>query len=192
MEWTFLARNEQETERLGAALARLLPGGTVVAMTGTLGAGKTRLVRAVAEASGVPRETVASPTFVLVREYKGSRPIFHFDTYRIKDEDEFLELGPEEYFYSEGLSFVEWAERMAPLLPNDRLDLLVSIQDDGSRLFQLKTKGNFPVDVLQKIESELNKKGPSCPGCAHCGWLLAFLAFFFFRSGSDLCRGWLS
>ena len=110
---TFHLENEQDTERLGAALAEVLPPGTVVALIGTLGAGKTRLVQAVAAALGVPRGSVTSPTFVLVNEYRQGRlPVYHFDTYRLKDDDEFLDLGPDEYFESDGLTFVEWADRV--------------------------------------------------------------------------------
>jgi tRNA threonylcarbamoyladenosine biosynthesis protein TsaE len=120
--------NERDTERLGAALAEALPPGTVVGLTGTLGAGKTRLVQAVAKTLGVPNGRVTSPTFVLVNEYRGGRlPVFHFDTYRLKDEDEFLALGPEEYFDSDGLTFVEWADRVAELLPKDRVDIQFEI-----------------------------------------------------------------
>ena len=94
-EFTFLADCEKETARLGKLLADVLPAGTVIALIGTLGAGKTRLVQAVAGALGVPREEVTSPTFVLVNEYVGGRlPVYHFDAYRLRDEDEFLELGP--------------------------------------------------------------------------------------------------
>ena len=120
--FTFTANNEHDTERLGAALADVLPPGTVVGLIGTLGAGKTRLVQAVAAALGVPPGNVTSPTFVLVNEYRGGRmPVYHFDTYRLKDDDEFLDLGPDEYFDSNGLTFVEWADRVADLLPDERL-----------------------------------------------------------------------
>jgi tRNA threonylcarbamoyladenosine biosynthesis protein TsaE len=90
---TFTANNEHDTERLGAVLAAELPPGTVVGLVGTLGAGKTRLVQAVATALGVTPGNVTSPTFVLVNEYRGGRmPVYHFDTYRLTDEDEFLAL----------------------------------------------------------------------------------------------------
>ena len=102
----YIASNELETEHLGKILADLLPDGSVIALIGTLGAGKTRLVQAVAEASGVARGEVGSPTFVLIHEYFGTRPLYHFDAYRLHDDDEFQELGPEEYFNSQGLSFV--------------------------------------------------------------------------------------
>ena len=80
---TFHANNEADTGRLGEILAGVLPAGTVVGLVGPLGAGKTRLVQAVAAASGVDVRDVVSPTFVMIREYSGRRPVFHFDAYRI-------------------------------------------------------------------------------------------------------------
>jgi len=131
---TLLLENEQSTERLGAALAVVLAPGTVVALIGTLGAGKTRLVQAVATALGVPPASVTSPTFVLVNEYRQGRlPVFHFDTYRLKDDDEFMALGPEEYFDSDGITFVEWADRVEHLLPEDRLEIELEVTGDTSR-----------------------------------------------------------
>src|SRR5437588_4428535 len=107
---TFVANSESDTEHFGAALAGVLSPGTVVALIGPLGAGKTRLVQAVATALGVPVGSVTSPTFVLVNEYMGGRmPVYHFDTYRLKDDDEFLNLGADEYFDAGGLTFIEWA-----------------------------------------------------------------------------------
>lgn len=136
--FTFTATDERDTDRLGAALANSLPPGTVIALIGTLGAGKTRLVQAVAVAVGVPRSAVTSPTFVLVNEYTGGRvPIYHFDTYRLKDDDEFLNLGPDEYFDSNGLAFVEWADRVAELLPTARLEITIEVTGETSREFHI-------------------------------------------------------
>jgi tRNA threonylcarbamoyladenosine biosynthesis protein TsaE len=141
--FTFTAQNEADTDRLGTALARVLPPGTVIALIGTLGAGKTRLVQAVAAAVGLPRANVTSPTFVLVNEYKTGRiPIYHFDTYRLKDDDEFLSLGPDEYFDSNGLTFVEWADRVADLLPSDRLEISIEVTGETTRNFQIR--GTIP------------------------------------------------
>src|SRR4051812_2872885 len=116
----FDAADEAGTERLGAALAAVLPPGTVVALSGTLGAGKTRLVQAIAAASGVERADVVSPTFVLVATHHGSRTIHHLDAYRLRDEDEFREIGADELLASEALTIIEWAEKVAGELPDDR------------------------------------------------------------------------
>ncbi len=137
--FTFTANDERDTERLGAALAAVLPAGTVVALVGTLGAGKTRLVEAVAAALGVPRDTVTSPTFVLVNEYREGRlPVYHFDTYRLKDDDEFLELGPDEYFDSDGVSLVEWADRVEHLLPAERIEITLEVTGEHERHVTLR------------------------------------------------------
>ncbi len=140
---TFNAKNEFDTERLGAALAAALPHGTVVGLIGPLGAGKTRLVQAAAKAVGVPVGTVTSPTFVLVNEYRGGRlPIYHFDTYRLKDEDEFYALGPEEYFDSNGITFVEWADRFPKVLPAERIEIVIEVTGETER--RITIRGTSP------------------------------------------------
>jgi tRNA threonylcarbamoyladenosine biosynthesis protein TsaE len=139
----FTAQDERDTQRLGAALAEVLSPGTVVGLIGTLGAGKTRLVQAVTAALGVPPGNVTSPTFVLVNEYTGGRlPVYHFDTYRLKDEDEFLELGPGEYFDSNGLVFIEWADRVTELLPSERLEIEIEVTDETER--RISIRGTSP------------------------------------------------
>ena len=154
-EFHFIAESEQETEQLGEWLAALLPAGTVVALCGTLGAGKTRLVQAVATALGVPRAAVTSPTFVLAHEYLGGRlPIYHFDTYRLHDEDEFVELGPEEYFEGEGITFVEWADRVSKCLPEDYLSIRIEVLSETGREFVLSASSRAVETLIGKLEEE--------------------------------------
>ena len=139
-EYRFTAHREEDTDRVGQELAELLPAGSVIALVGTLGAGKTRLVQAVAAALGVPRDEVTSPTFVLVNEYVGGRlPIYHFDAYRLRDEDEFIELGPEEYFDGAGLTFVEWADRVEACLPPSYLRIEIEVTGNTTRGFVIAT-----------------------------------------------------
>jgi tRNA threonylcarbamoyladenosine biosynthesis protein TsaE len=137
-EFSFLAQSEADTERLGSLLAKVLPAGTVIALVGTLGAGKTRLVQAVAAALGVPGDEVTSPTFVLINEYPGGRlPVYHIDAYRLRDEDEFLELGPEEYYDGAGLTFIEWADRVENCLPLDYLRIEIEVVGNTERHFKI-------------------------------------------------------
>jgi len=119
----------------------VLPEGTVVALYGTLGAGKTRLVQALAEALGIDRRQVVSPTFVLIQEYHGQKTVYHIDAYRLRGEDEFLALGPDEYFESPGLVLVEWADRVPGCLPRERVDICVEITGPGRRQFDITARG---------------------------------------------------
>ena len=102
MEKLLHIASEKETERIGEAIGRAAEPGTVVALIGDLGTGKTTLTKSIARGLGVT-ETVTSPTFNIIREYKSGRiPLYHFDVYRIGDPDEMFELGYEEYFFERG------------------------------------------------------------------------------------------
>lgn len=112
----FVSNSVEETERLGAQLAKKLPAGSVVAFTGDLGAGKTAFVRGMARGLGI-EERVTSPTFTIVNEYEGgSRPLFHFDLYRLYDADELFDIGWEDYLVRGGICAVEWSERAAEMM----------------------------------------------------------------------------
>lgn len=125
----------------------------MVALIGTLGAGKTRLVQGVAAALGVQRSDVTSPTFVLINEYSGRLPIYHFDAYRLRDDDEFLALGPDEYFESAGVTFVEWADRVPACLPDDRLEIHCRATGQQEREFQITARGPSAARVLAALGS---------------------------------------
>lgn len=143
--------DEAATARLGTALAAALPAGSVVALIGTLGAGKTRLVQAIAVALGVDPADVLSPTYVIVHEYHGRRPIYHFDAYRLKDDDEFLELGPEEYFDSDGITLIEWADRVERCLPQERLEVRIDVTGPTTRAVQITACGARYLAAMEKV-----------------------------------------
>jgi tRNA threonylcarbamoyladenosine biosynthesis protein TsaE len=148
--FTFLAESEADTERLGRALAEAVPHG-VVALDGPLGAGKTRLVQAVAAAAGIDRRDVVSPTFVLVHEYRGARPIYHIDAYRLRDDDEFLELGADEYFGPPNLVLVEWAGRVERCLPSERIDVAIRVVSDQKREFTITPRGAESAAAVERL-----------------------------------------
>jgi tRNA threonylcarbamoyladenosine biosynthesis protein TsaE len=148
----FLSQSEADTDRLGAALAAALPRGTVVAINGTLGAGKTRLVQAFAAALGVPREDVTSPTFVLVHRYDGLAPIYHLDAYRVRDDDEFLELGVDEFFGGDAYALVEWAERVPRCLPAERVEVRCEVAGETVRRYATSATTPALTALLPKIE----------------------------------------
>jgi tRNA threonylcarbamoyladenosine biosynthesis protein TsaE len=129
----------EATQALGRRLATVLQPGTVVALYGDLGAGKTQLVKGCCAGYGIDPATVSSPTFTIVHEYAGEPfPLYHFDAYRIEDADEFFDLGYEDYFYGDGVCFVEWPERVAALIPPDALRLhLRHLGGDQRRIEQV-------------------------------------------------------
>ena len=155
MQIAFDSYSEEDTASLGAALADVLPEGTAVSLCGTLGAGKTRLVQAIAEGAGVDRRDVLSPTFVLLQEYHGRRSIYHIDAYRLRDEDEFLELGPEELFESDGLVLVEWADRVEHCMPKERLEIHIDVIGPESRRFTIISVGGKHIATLERLAQKL-------------------------------------
>ena len=126
-----------------------------IALTGTLGAGKTRLVQAVAVAAGVNASDVTSPTFVLCQLYRGRQSIQHLDAYRVRDIDEFVELGVEEYFDGPGWTFVEWSDRVAACLPDDHLEIQIEVTGREARRFTCIAHGPVAEAALLRIIAAL-------------------------------------
>lgn len=132
----------QATQALGRELGRRLFAGAVVALVGQLGAGKTHLARAVAEGlEVVDSRVVTSPTFVLMQEYRGRLPIYHFDTYRLASEAAFEDLGAAEQLAGEGVCLVEWADRVPNSLPDDHLRITLTVTGPDSRRALLEATG---------------------------------------------------
>ena len=154
--WRYASGSEEQTAQLGAALAEALQPGLVVALIGSLGAGKTRLVRAVAEAAGVDPREISSPTFVLIREYEGRLPIYHFDTYRLAGEEEFLDLGADEYLHGGGVCFIEWADRVAGVLPADVLTIDIRITGQTTRELLFFAAGPVSREALKAVQQHFS------------------------------------
>ena len=130
--------SEEETERLGRAIAGIAEPGMVIGLIGTLGAGKTRLVRAIAENLGVDPTAISSPTFVLIHEYEGTMPIFHFDVYRLGSPGEFEDLGAADYWQAGGLCLVEWADRVRELMPPTAWFITIDLLDATARQARIR------------------------------------------------------
>lgn len=141
MEKLLHIASEKETEQIGEAIGQAAEAGTVVALIGDLGTGKTTLTKSIAKGLGVT-ETVTSPTFNIIREYKSGRiPLYHFDVYRIGDPDEMFELGYEEYFYGDGICVVEWADIIEELLPEDAVIIRIERgADEEERGYRIESE----------------------------------------------------
>ena len=150
---TFESSDLSATDRLGQLLAECLPVGSVVALIGTLGAGKTKLVQAIAKYLGNAEETISSPTFVLLHEYDGGdQPIYHFDAYRLETAEEFRRLSPDDYFEGTGLTFIEWADKFPQILPMNHLEIRIEPLGETSRRFHLIGHGAEYKAVIHHLE----------------------------------------
>lgn len=130
----------EEMMALGETLATRCPPGSVLALYGDLGTGKTCLVKGVARGLGIPPASVRSPTFTILSVYdEGELPLYHFDAYRVQNADEFVELGYEEYVYGNGLTCIEWADRVQSLLPADAVRLHLAHVAPSERRITLGT-----------------------------------------------------
>lgn len=146
--------NLAATEAFGRRLGERLFPGAVVALNGPLGAGKTHLVRAIAEGLGVANPAaVNSPTFVLIQEYDARLPIYHFDTYRLGAVREFAELGAAEYFSAGGVCLIEWADRVEQALPTESLRIAIEVVDADRRRFLIEGRGPRYAELLRQLLS---------------------------------------
>jgi tRNA threonylcarbamoyladenosine biosynthesis protein TsaE len=142
----------EATFLLGRRLGAFLQRGAVVGLVGTLGAGKTHLTRAIAEGLGVPDgRMVTSPTFVLIQEYEGRLPVYHFDAYRLPNAASFLDLGAGEYLEGEGVCLIEWADRVRDCLPNDCLWVELEVTGPTSRRATVRASGRAYCPLLQGL-----------------------------------------
>jgi len=148
--------DEATTKAIGAALAGLLDPGDVVGLAGDLGAGKTRLVQGAAAALGVD-DPVLSPTFMLLREYDGDLPVHHVDAYRLAGPVELEDLGLDEVLAADAVAFVEWADRVAAVLPESWLELVLHIRDDDTREVDVLPHGPAWATRAQELRRALER-----------------------------------
>jgi len=139
--------SEETTKNIAAKLAEKLEAGDVVCLFGNLGAGKTVFASGFAKGLGI-NSPISSPTFIIVNEYEGKLPLFHFDVYRI-DSDEFLEMGGDEYFSRGGICLIEWPENITDVLPKERLEIYIDYADDTTREIVIKPIGERYERLMQ-------------------------------------------
>jgi tRNA threonylcarbamoyladenosine biosynthesis protein TsaE len=155
MNLTIITKSPEETKKLGKELSKLVKPGDLIAFYGELGAGKTCFIQGISQELEV-KGYVTSPSFTIVNEYQGRIPIYHFDLFRLDNAEEILELGYEEYFYGEGLTVIEWAEKIEQLLPKEYLKIDIKFKDRNQRTISFIPQGdrfnNF-LEELNRIEN---------------------------------------
>ncbi len=150
MDLEILSRSESDTLAVARALGGLLRPGDVVALEGDLGAGKTVFAKGVGEALGIPAERVNSPTFTIVTEHPGTIPLHHVDAYRLASVREAEDIGLDELLADPpGVCVVEWAEKIASLLPKSRIWVRFSIPDGDGRRLAIEDADDRRLEELQ-------------------------------------------
>jgi tRNA threonylcarbamoyladenosine biosynthesis protein TsaE len=154
-------KSASETIRLGKRIGGLLRSGDVVALVGELGAGKTQFIKGLAEGAGVGKPTyISSPSFTLINEYPGSIPFYHVDLFRLEREKEAEELGLEDYFEGDGITAIEWADKIPSLLPREMLLIHIVYTGENTRFIEVTGKGKHYQELVSQIQSsELGVRG---------------------------------
>lgn len=150
MNYTFKTTSPEETIELGKIIGSLLKKGDIIAMQGTLAAGKTTITKGIAKALDIS-ENITSPTFCLISEYEGKMPLYHMDVYRLEGSDDFASLGTDDMLYGDGISIIEWSEKIMDELPKKTIILKITPFDDGSRQIEISNWNN------QEIQFDENK-----------------------------------
>lgn len=136
----------EETIALGEKIGSLLKPGDIIAMSGTLAAGKTTITKGIAKALGV-NDTITSPTFCLISEYEGTKmPLYHMDVYRLDSVEDFINLGVDDMLFGEGVCIIEWSEKVKSELPKNTIWMNIMPEDDGSRIISLDNWNNGDIN----------------------------------------------
>jgi len=156
-----VSKSGVQTQRLGEALGVLLRAGDLILLDGQLGAGKTTFTQGIAKGLHVT-EVVNSPTFTLLKEYRGSvalpaiteLSLYHFDLYRLDEPDEILDLGFEDYFYGTGVCVVEWADKATELWPAERLVVRLTPEEKAQRRLLFVATGTRYCELLRQFQKK--------------------------------------
>ncbi|MDC7238071.1 MAG: tRNA (adenosine(37)-N6)-threonylcarbamoyltransferase complex ATPase subunit type 1 TsaE [Sphaerochaetaceae bacterium] len=128
----FISHNTEDTIEIGKKIGQMCKSGTVISLRGSLGAGKTVIAKGIAQYLNI-EDAIVSPTFTIIQEYDGDLPLYHMDLYRISGCDEFEMLGGEEMLYGNGVTLIEWSEKIEEMLPDDTIYIDINILDNLDR-----------------------------------------------------------
>jgi tRNA threonylcarbamoyladenosine biosynthesis protein TsaE len=150
---TITTYSPEETIETASHIAKKLRQGDFIALVGELGTGKTMFVKGLARGLGVEDYLyVNSPSFVVLKEYHGKKDLYHFDVYRL-DPASFCEtLDYERYFYGDGVTVVEWADKIKDILPEDHLEIVIAHKGDTERQFEFRTKNSRMKKIIENIK----------------------------------------
>jgi len=142
----------EDMGKFGIRLGKVLRSGDILCLNGDLGAGKTTMTKSIGLGLEV-EEYITSPTFALINEYKGRIPVYHFDVYRLENIEELDDLGFDDYFYGEGVSIIEWAEKIEKMLPKDRIIIDIKKGNtENERILYIHGSGNRYKEILKELK----------------------------------------
>jgi tRNA threonylcarbamoyladenosine biosynthesis protein TsaE len=151
-----ISNSTRDTLGIGRAIAKNLKKGDIVCLFGELGAGKTVLTKGIAWGLGIDKDRIISPSFVLIRQYTQAKiPFYHLDLYRLKHPRDILLLGYEEYLYADGITVIEWADRLKYLLPKEYLKIGLFIKSDKQRSLEFNAFGRHYKEALDNIYEDI-------------------------------------
>lgn len=146
-----LSKSPEETASIGKRLTKHLKGGDIICFFGDLGSGKTTLIKGIAEGLKINPKKVNSPTFVIMNVYEGRSTLFHFDLYRLEDIQGINSIGFDEFLYGNGVSVIEWADRLGTFLPEEYLKIEMMHKKPEERMIRLTAKGWRYNQLIEKI-----------------------------------------
>lgn len=152
MEYSFISDSKEKTQDFGSFIAPYFVRGDVVLLEGDLGAGKTTFVGGVSKALHI-KDEVISPTFNIMKCYfKGDLPLYHIDAYRLENQN--IEIGLDEYIEGDGVCFIEWPQYILPLIPDERLEIVLEHLGDNSRRITLKSDAPHFEEIIKAIKEK--------------------------------------
>ncbi|MEG2457758.1 MAG: tRNA (adenosine(37)-N6)-threonylcarbamoyltransferase complex ATPase subunit type 1 TsaE [Bacilli bacterium] len=148
MQYKITTTSEEETEELAQNIESEKFGNMVICLVGDLGSGKTVFAKAFARSMQI-EENITSPTFNIIKEYKGDMKLFHMDVYRLTKDNS--DIGIEEYFRKNGVCIIEWADLIEDILPKNRLDIRIKVISENVRVFVIEPHGSKYEDLCERV-----------------------------------------
>lgn len=153
-----ISKSTNDTLRLGQLIAKYIKPKDIICLLGNLGTGKTVLTKGIASGLGIEKNKVISPSFVLIRQHNQGRfPLNHFDLYRLQNPKDILSLGYEEYLYGEGVTVIEWADKLGYLMPKEFLKIDLKLIKNSCRCLNFSAIGKSHKELLKKIHENISR-----------------------------------